>query len=87
MPLQIAESLNGVGRKGPEGSSGSILLKVNQFSTAKPEAFPSHCLYYLHIPGQLLVKASPQMVKNHYITVSIGKTKPWPSALKTVTIY
>lgn len=87
MPLQITEPLNGLDWKRPERSSTSVLLKVNQFSTAKPEAFPFHCLHYLHIPGQLLVKRSPQMVKNHYITVSIGKTKPWPSALKTVTIY
>lgn len=87
MPLQIAESLNGLFGKGPERSPSSIFLKVNQFSTAKPEAFPFHCLHYLHIPGQLLVKRSPQMVKNHYITVSIGKLKPWPSTPKTVTIY
>lgn len=87
MPLQITESLNGLGWKGPETSSSSVLLKVNQFSTAKPEAFPFLCLYYLHMPGQLLVKKSPQMVKDDFITVSIGKMKPWPSALKTVTIY
>lgn len=58
-----------------------------EFSTANQEAFTFHCLHYQHIPSWLLVKKRTQMMKNHYITMSIGKKKPWPSALETVIIY
>ena len=65
----------------------NLTPRKQEFSTAKQEAFTFHCLHYQHIPSWLLVKKRPQMMMNHYITMSIGKTKPWPSALKTVIIY
>ena len=64
-----------------------LFLSKQEFSTAKQEAFTFHCLHYQHIPSWLLVKKRPQMMKNYYISVSIGKKKPWPSGLKIVIIY
>lgn len=58
-----------------------LFLSKQEFSAAKQELF--NCQ---HIPSWLSVKKRPQMM-NHYITMSMGNTKPWTSALKTVIVY
>lgn len=61
----------------------NLTLSKQDFSTAKQEARTFHCPHCQHMPSWLLVKKRPLMMKNPYITVSVGKTEPWPSALKT----